>query len=373
LTNIQSVFYKVYHPDGSFKIQVVGTKVPSGGGSCQAPGTSPAGQSPSVAGDMMVDAGPVTYNANPNQTKPLQGTGQLSQGAIDQIIALCRQGVKGLWYGTFDLHKFQQCGEYRVETWVTSAFGPTTTLTYYFNVPCIIKLEIDFRCLQWPALTPGQTNFIAGDNVFGDNDPNFPPLGNAGVCHNPTAKNTGNSGMGVKVDFEDLVQCSTDPNGTCVPGSVPGAKHITDFDACFGRSPETIVCIDPVPAGTPTPPCLLDDGIDQNTGGPGPNPTPGCHDKSFTFNGDTNVGQTYNQVLCANIPGKLDFSVHPPSGLPPGKYTGGASITGIPSSNTIGNPSGTPNPLTYACGEYGYNAAGDPWNPGYSGINPNPN
>jgi hypothetical protein len=284
-------FWKVYHPNGTLKVQVESTKVtPQGSGGC---GQS-TGLEASLA-SMLAAAGPGPAN-----------TGQLSSNAINSIVGLCQQNGKALYHGTFELHKYQPCGDYKVEFYATGG-ATNVVLTYWFNVPCIFQLQIDFDGVQWGTIIPGQTGQVLGDTNFVSPACTATP---AAPC--PTVKNVGNSGMGLSVLFTDMVQCSDSATQSCPDpdGPIPGPKKIVDFDGCFGRSPSTIQCIDPAPAGA----CTSLSGGDLD---------PNCNNKSFTF--DTNRERT----LCANEVGKLDLSIHPVLGLPAGVYQGQLFVTGI--------------------------------------------
>lgn len=290
-------FWKVFHPNGTLKVQVESTKVaPQGNGGCgQAQGLSPTLAS-------MLDAADTSTGAI--------NTGQLSQNAVASIVALCQQNGKALYYGTFELHKEQACGNYRVE-FNANGGAQNQVLNYWFNVPCIQQLQIDFSAVNWGNIVPGQTGQVLGDVVF-----SVPPCiaQSPGTC--PTVKNVGNSGMGVQVDNSIMVQCSTTSAGPCVPGSVPGAKEIIDFDACFGRTPSTIQCIDPAPAAGV---CAALTNANSIANGEDPN----CRNRTFVF--DT----TRDRTLCANEVGKLDLSIHPVLGLPAGQYRGDVTVIGL--------------------------------------------
>jgi hypothetical protein len=290
-------FWKVFHPNGSLKVQVESTKItPQGSGGCgQATGLSAALASMFDAAD---NVGPI-------------GTGQLTQQAVNSIVALCQQNGKALYRGTFELHKDQACGNYRVEFNATGG-AQTQVLNYWFNVPCLQQLQIDFTAVNWGNIIPGQPGQVLGDIVF-----SVPPCiaQNPGTC--PTVKNVSNSGMGLQVVFSVMQQCSTSTTDPCVEGSVPGAKEIIDFDGCFGRTPSTIQCIDPAPAaGTCS---ALTNATSVSTG-----EDAGCRNRTFTF--DTSRDRT----LCANEVGKLDLSIHPVLGLPAGNYAGDLTVIGLP-------------------------------------------
>ena len=128
----------------------------------------------------------------------------------------------------------------------------------------------------------GFTSTVGGDLIFAP-----------GCDTHPTVKNVGNSGMGLRLSYSDLV-------------GVQFGKHIYEFDACYGRAPDaTLKCFPSIinqPAQTtPTSPVI---------------PT------------EVDFGTLPAQVLCANELGKLDPSVHPQVGLPADTYVGTATLTG---------------------------------------------
>jgi hypothetical protein len=252
ISNISDVYWKIYHPDGTFKLQVHGTKVPLA--DCAAYGT---GTGPVAAGQS-------------GMFEAASHSGQVQPEAIDDInwgmIALCQQEVKAFYHVTWPLSKDQQCGVYRAEATAVSASGAIVKQNTYFDVPCIYALQVDFTTVNWGGITPGLTKVLAGNLIWGDNI--------------PTVKNVGNDGMGLKIEFTQLVGAAE-------------AKVITVFDAKYGRSPATLFTVDPIAANT-----------------------------------ETDLVNGPDQILCANELGKLDLSVHPGFGLPSDSYEGEVYLTG---------------------------------------------
>jgi len=200
-------------------------------------------------------------------------THQVAAAAIDDVnkgmVAKCQQTEKAIYYAKFALSKHQQCGPYKIELHAVAAGGAESVLVNYLDVLCVYYMKVDFKNVDWGTITPGKKDIVSGDLLFN------PPSDSA-----PTVKNVGNSGMGVGVHFTDMVQ-----------QNVPSPKTITTFDACFGRSPATIQCIDPINSSQYA---KFDDNRDR--------------------------------VLCSNEVGKLDLSVHPPETLPQGTYKGTVDI-----------------------------------------------
>jgi hypothetical protein len=274
LGSITGAFFKVYHPDGTPKVQVDATanRIQGQSGSCPLPD------------GMLTAAGPTTTN-------------QVSSTGATSLLNRCNQGVKAFFYGEFDLHKYQACGEYKIEAYVTSTSAPEAVLTFYIDVPCVNHLRIDFEDgVNWGAITPGQEKIVIGDS----SDPasiidGFAPTNSP----YPTVKNVGNSGMSVRVEFGNLVQ-----------QNVQLPKQIVDFDACFGRTTTTIVCLNQ----GQTPGCPLE----------APYPA-GCNDTVADFSSF----QGRDQTLCANEDGKLDLSIHPVANLPTGVYQGRLQVIAV--------------------------------------------
>jgi hypothetical protein len=262
---IDDVYWVIYHPDRSPKVQVHGTKVPNTAGDCDALGH--------------VDQPGSMFNA-------AYATGQIAAESIEDInkgmIAKCQQSEKAIYYAKFDLSKHQPCGVYKVELHAISS-GAETILVNYIDVICTYYMEIDFSAVNWETITPGVKDVVSGDLIFDA----------AEVPSAPTVKNTGNSGMGVGVHFSEMLQQGVDP---------VVAKRIDQFDACFGKSPAGIQCVDPIMAS------------------------------DVVWFGDIDDP---DRVLCSNDVGKLDVSIHPPTTLPGGTYAGTMDILAraLPSPN----------------------------------------
>ncbi len=221
--------------------------------------------------------------------------GEVTKAAFDDtnkgMLALCQQGVKGLYRAEWPLSKDQPCGEYRIDATAVSVGGATTTLTNYIDVLCTFMLQVDFAgnppsCpggIDWGVIVPGSTSTVGGDLLW------TPPCDT-----HPTVKNVGNDGMGLKLTFSDLV------------GAQFG-KHIYTFDACYGRHPvaSLLKCFPSI--------------VNQ----PGQtSPTSPEIDTQVDF------GTLPEQVLCSDELGKLDPSVHPQAGLPADTYSGTATLVG---------------------------------------------
>ncbi len=205
---ITDVFWDVYHPDGSKKVQAHGTRVLPGSSECQAWGSG---------------GGP-----DGSMFEAAVHTGQLTAAAVDDenfgMVAKCFQEEKAFYYGEFSLSKDQMCGEYKIVATAVGVGGTTTSLMNYIDVLCVFALDIDFNRVDWGLIYPGVSDVVSGDLIW-----NVPP-DNA-----PTVRNIGNDGMGVKVHFSTMT-------------GAQWAKTIDRFDAKFGRSAATLVTRDPIPA-----------------------------------------------------------------------------------------------------------------------------
>ena len=205
LTAIDDVYWDVYHPDGTKKVQVHGVRVPVA--DCGTLGNS-------TSDGTMFEA---AYH-----------TGQIAADSIDDLtlgglVAKCHQNVKAIYYAEFDLSKHQPCGTYKIEAHAVSG-GAEDMLVNYLDVLCLYYLEIDFGAIDWGDIAPGQTDVLSGDLSMGTADA-------------PTVHNGGNVGMEVGVNFGPM------DNGN--------GKIIDSFDACFGKVPDqTLLCIDPFAVDT---------------------------------------------------------------------------------------------------------------------------
>lgn len=269
ISAIADVFWKIYHPNGTLKVQVHGTPVPVLG--CDPDSTGSLGDAAAV-GKMFEAA---------------VDTGQLSAAAVNDpargMVVKCLESEKRIYYNYFDLHKEQACGEYRIDATAVGATGATDTLTNYIDVECVFYLKIDFNTVNWAGIAPGYADVVSGDLVW-----DVPP-DNA-----PTVRNVGNTGMGLAVLFTPMV------------GQQNFDKEITTFDACFGKDALHLQCIgrDPDPPAPPQPWNYIPAGA----------VTP--------FDNDP------NRVLCSDQDGKLDLSIHPPYGLPADTYLGTLTVIG---------------------------------------------
>jgi hypothetical protein len=267
------VHWKVYHPDGSFKVQVDGSNYTPG--SYQAPCDGPAGMFDMAVATGQID-GPTVRNNSPL--------------VHDSLVDYCKQNEKDFYYGAFGLSKHQPYGTYKVEAVaVKPANGGQSILTYYLDVLPIMSLAKDFQGLNFPKMSAGQVYKIDGDTIWGGNK--------------PTLQNQGNQGMTIQMSYTNL----------CILVGVPAkrdcgeSKRISYFDGGLGTSIATVEHREPIPSD--------DDDTKARTG-----PA-----ESFINQIDTNFGPRY-RTLCPNDLAKVDFSVHTPFTLQQGDYSGNVHL-----------------------------------------------
>jgi hypothetical protein len=164
------------------------------------------------------------------------------------------------------------------DTYIVDAMGTDSTgntgekLRNYFEFLSIVSLYIDFSGVNWGPLTMGRTNWVLGD---------MDPMTTA----RPTVWNVGNDPGQLRVTNTPLV-------------GVEHGKQILDFDVRLDQiccHTGEVVCEGYVeyPANTPT---LVTDDKGNNV------------------------------LLCPCNPTQIDFSVHPPIGLPSDVYKGQVTL-----------------------------------------------
>jgi len=298
LGSISSVYWKVFHPDGTFKSQVHAETLTNGVAQPYAHGVyaSPgAALAPSMTriGDCYgpqstyPNAGNMLKGASNGVTAINHGNHEISAAAIDpanpdSLVTACNEQQKAFFYAGFDLHKEQPCGEYVVEAHAVVNGAEATVLRYTIDVQCFYDLETDFTTVNWGTLATGSPKTLPGDTAFLAGD------------GKPTVRNGGNTGMQIGLRYTPLVQ--SNPNGT----PIPGGKLITWFDGSFGRDANHLQAIP-----------KIDSGI-----------VPGVLGAASYFDGGAVNGQPYYQTLCSDETGKLDLSVHPDANIPSGNYVG---------------------------------------------------
>jgi hypothetical protein len=274
--NISSVFWDVYHPDGTLKFEVFG--VPST--SCFGPyGTS------TTSDPMFQEA---------------INTGQLASTAVNDanngMIALCNEGVKQLWHNAFTVSKDQPNGVYKIVETAVDKDGNSTQLTYYLDIIPFFDLAVDFNSVNYGAISASQASVVPGDVVWN------PPADTR-----PTVTNRGNSGEQIGLVWGPLV------------GATHG-KCINNFDASLGtygpgsQSPALNPALLQHIVGTATCPTTA-----QLAGAPSP---------------EVDFAGTGSQLLCPNDLAKLDLSIDPQlDNQPPPSDTYSGSLTVVAKSS----------------------------------------
>jgi uncharacterized delta-60 repeat protein len=303
LSDIQQVYWDVYHPDGTKKAQVH-DRVGYGAEMCRAGYTNFLGAGEAVEFD------PTSFEIAQEDSVfgAAVGTTQMSEQAAESIVSACSQQQKKLYRSHFTLSKHQPCGEYRVVAHAVPVIGPEDTLTHYFDVYCFVHLDLDYASIAWSEVNTTGVAYLEGDF-----DMATPSL--------PTAINAGSGAMGLRVEFLPM-ESYEDLAGNPLTG-----KWIEDFDLQFGVSESSLTAATDPTSGDPV------IRTDQNS------PQTGVRASLPTLPGTT---------LCANETGKFIYSLHT-EGTLPGRYAGVVTVSAFRFSpewclNTapvdLGNPIG---------------------------------
>ena len=250
-----AVYFDVYHPDGTQKVQIDATKYAS--------------------------------SANPGNCVGPQGmfgaaqtTGQLTAGAVSAITVECQTQTKQLWYGAFGISKHQPYGRYRITLTAAAAGGGAEVQTYFINVLPFSNLEKDFATVNFGAVGPNSHYETGTGNFVFDS-----PANNA-ANNKYSVRNTGNAGIALGVKFASM--CGDYLAG----GSCTDAKRIDQFDARFGVGfPVNLQSIGNVSLATAIPSNLA------STANPAP------------FGNEAQFDATLARTLCPNDVGKMEFSI----------------------------------------------------------------
>ena len=250
-----SVYFDVYHPDGTQKIQIDAKKYAS---SINPDGCfGPAGM----------------FGA-------AQTTGQLTAGAVTNITTECQTQTKQLWFGAFGISKHQPWGKYRITLTAAAAGGGSEVQTYYIYVLPFSNLEKDFTTVNFGAVGPNSHYETGTGNFTFDS-----PANNAGN-NKYSVRNTGNAGIALGVKFASM--CGDYLAG----GSCTDAKRIDQFDAKFGVGvAANLQSIGNVSLGTSLPSLLA------STANPAP------------LGPEAQFDASYARTLCPNDVGKMEFSI----------------------------------------------------------------
>ena len=249
-----SVYFDVYHPDGTQKVQIDATKYASSANSAACFG--PSGM----------------FGA-------AQTTGQLTTAAVANIVTECATQTKQLWYGAFGISKHQPYGTYRITLTAAAAGGGAEVQTFYINVLPFSNLEKDFTAVNFGAVGPN-SHYETGTGNF-----TFDGANNA-ANNKYSVRNTGNAGIALGVRFASM--CGDYLAG----GSCTDAKRIDQFDAKFGVGvPVNLFSIGNVSLATSLPSLLTSTA----------NPAPLGPEAQFPAD--------LARTLCPNDVGKMEFSI----------------------------------------------------------------
>lgn len=238
--DIQDVFLKVFHPDGSFKYQLHLALQP-----CSALGSATAVGTPLEAA---------------------VHTAQITSAAADEALLLCNKNIEAVYRIVGSISKDQPFGTYTWQVTGVDLAGGTTPSTSTFDVLKLLAFEIDFTAVDFGSIVPGAVKWVNGDEVFGT----------AGF---PTAMSIGNVWLNLNIQFTSMVGSDYQ-------------KLISSFDSKVGTTGgfQAPFVLDPITAGTP-----------------------------YIFD---------NYLLLPDVPTQVDFSIHPPFGIPGDSYSGTVSLWG---------------------------------------------
>jgi hypothetical protein len=200
--DVLSASADVFHPDGSFKYQIMQTKLTTA-------------QS-LAAFDAAWAAKLVTNN---------------TLFTIPDIRHEIEQGTAKVWVGDAELDYEQQSGNYTVQATAQDHNGNTAPpLTNFFTYVPTNCFDVDFTSVDFGAVTVGTPKKINGNTVW---DLPFAP---APTPNGATVRNIGNTNLRVKLNFTDM--------GFGYSGVAPALTPNVQFDANLGLT-GTNVLFDP--------------------------------------------------------------------------------------------------------------------------------
>jgi hypothetical protein len=246
------VYFDVYHPDGTFKVQIDGSRYAS-------------------------SANPAACTGPAGMFQAATGNGEMTQAAVNTIIQECQNQQKSLWYGAFGISKHQPYGEYRVEVHAFVAGGSESVLTYYIDVLPFYQLEKDFTNIAFGSVGANSHYWqpTQGDFIWNGTD-------NA-ANQASSVRNTGNAGIGLSVRFASLCR---DASPSCTED-----KRIDHFDAKFGKNINNLQAMGDQSLAT-----ALESNLTSTV-----KPAPAGQWYAFD--------DTQYRVLCPNDIGKIEFSI----------------------------------------------------------------
>jgi len=196
--DVLSASADVYHPDGSFKYQIMQTKL-----------DTPASL---AAFDAAWAAKLVTNN---------------TLYTIADIRHEIEQGTAKVWVGEAELDYEQQSGNYTVMATAQDHNSNTAPpLTNYFTYVPTNCFDIDFTSIDFGAVTVGTPKKINGDTIWQVPGPAPTPNG-------ATVRNIGNTNLKVTLNFSDM--------GFGYSGVAPNLTSNVQFDANLGLTGVNII------------------------------------------------------------------------------------------------------------------------------------
>jgi hypothetical protein len=219
VSTVSKVSVDVYHPDGSFKYQVILTKVDKFSVGLPAYLAAKA-------------AGLVTYNTGYMPTGPLMEDDDVWT-ELDKCTAEVYMGSE-----VMDYH--QPCGLYRVNADAMDngnawASENNTDLQNFFKYICVPKFEVDFNALNYGNVSVCSEKWIAGDTVFDD------PIAPAPNPNPATVRNIGNIPIKLTVMQTDMGFSHSGATPTAYQGSTPPPDGASNWNVVFDARMGSIV------------------------------------------------------------------------------------------------------------------------------------
>jgi hypothetical protein len=189
----------VYHPDGSFKYQIMQTKLDTAASL--------------AAFDAAWAAKLVTINTN---------------STYAEVRHVIEQGTAKVWVGDAELDYEQQSGTYKVDaTAQDHNSNVASALTNYFTYVSINCFDIDFTSVNFGAVTVGTPKKINGNTAWES------PFAPAPTPNGATVRNIGNTNLKVTLNFDDM--------GFGYSGVAPALTPNVKFDANLGLTGTNLV------------------------------------------------------------------------------------------------------------------------------------
>ncbi len=145
--DIQDVFFRVYHPDETFKVQVHMTR-------------------------LMLEAEWTAAKAL------ARNSGQMTAEESVILDEMLEKNVAVMYMGCWTYHTHQMAGIYWTMVSGVDMAGNVGTLGAWLNILPIVALNIDFAAVNYGPIVPGAVKWVAGSRTWGDGRPTVWNLGN---------------------------------------------------------------------------------------------------------------------------------------------------------------------------------------------------